>query len=122
VARLERHAEVNELVGEWVRERTVAEVMKALGPEGANVPCAPVMTVDQLLNDPHVRAREMVVELPHAKLGRIPVTGIPFKLSASPGEVEHLGPDLGQHNHEIYGGLLGLSVSDIGKLQADGVI
>ena len=43
-ARLERHDEVNRIVGDWVKDRTVAEVMQMLGPEGANVPCAPVMT------------------------------------------------------------------------------
>ena len=121
-ARLERHDEVNRVVGDWVKERTVAEVMEVLGPEGANVPCAPVMTLDRLVADPHVRAREMVVDLPHAKLGRIPVTGVPFKLSESPGSIDHLGPELGQHNDEIYGGLLGLSASEMDQLRSDGVI
>ena len=121
-ARLERHDEVNRLVADWVAGRTVAEVMDVLGPNGANVPCAPVMSADALLSDPHVRAREMVVELVHEKLGRVPVSGIPFKLSESPGRVEHLGPDLGQHNDEIYRGLLGLSESEINDLRAEGVI
>jgi len=121
-ARLERHDDVNRLVGDWVKERTVAEVMAVLGPTGANVPCAPVMTVDRLLADPHLRAREMVVELTHERLGRIPMPGVPFKLSTSPGAVEHLGPELGEHNDEIYGGLLGLSAQEIRQLQTDGVI
>jgi crotonobetainyl-CoA:carnitine CoA-transferase CaiB-like acyl-CoA transferase len=121
-ARLERHDEVNRLVGDWVKDRTVAEIMQTLGPDGANIPCAPVMTIDQLLSDPHLRAREMVVDLPHEKLGTIPVTGVPFKLSASPGKVERLGPELGEHNAEIYEGLLGLSQRDITQLQAEGVI
>jgi CoA:oxalate CoA-transferase len=121
-ARLERHDEVNHVVADWVKDRTVAEVMRVLGPEGANVPCAPVMTLDRLVTDPHVRAREMIVDLPHEKLGRIPVTGVPFKLSESPGSIDHLGPELGQHNEEIYGGLLGLSASEMDQLRNDGVI
>ena len=121
-ARLERHDEVNRLVGDWVKDRTVDEVLRVLGPEGANVPCAPVMTVDRLLKDPHLRAREMVVELPHEKLGTIPMPGVAFKLSASPGAVEHVGPELGQHNDEIYRGLLGLSETQMRELQAEGVI
>lgn len=121
-ARLERHDEVNRLVADWVKERTVAEVMRVLGPEGANVPCAPVMTLDRLLSDPHMRAREMVVELRHDKLGPIPMPGVPFKLSESPGHVEHLGPELGQHNDEIYRGLLGLSDEELNRLQAEGVV
>lgn len=121
-ARLERHDEVNRIVASWVKDRTVAEVMECLGPAGANIPCAPVMTVDRLLNDPHLRARDMLVHLPHPKLGSIPVPGVPFKLSASPGTVESLGPELGQHNDEIYRGLLGLSETDLSELHAEGVI
>jgi crotonobetainyl-CoA:carnitine CoA-transferase CaiB-like acyl-CoA transferase len=121
-ARLERHDEVNRIVANWVSERTVSQVMLILGPEGANIPCAPVMTMDRLLVDPHVRAREMVVDIDHPKLGRVPVTGIPFKLSASPGKIRHLGPDLGEHNAEIYGRLLGLSATELQELQANGVI
>ena len=96
--------------------------MRVLGPDGANVPCAPVMTMERLLTDPHLRAREMVVELAHTQLGSIPVPGVPFKLSTSPGKVEALGPELGQHNDEVYRGLLGLSDSEVGELQANGVI
>jgi len=121
-ARLEHHDEVNRVIGAWVRERTVADVMGVLGPEGANVPCAPVMTVDRLMVDPHLRAREMVVELAHATLGRIPVPGVPFKLSASPGAVTRLGPELGEHNTEIYQGWLGLSDAELETLRAAGVI
>ncbi len=121
-ARLEHHDEVNQVVGDWVKERTVTEVMQVLGPDGANVPCGPVMTVDQLFTDPHLRARQMIVDLPHEKLGRVPVTGVPFKLSESPGGIDHLGPELGQHNDEIYAGLLGLSASEMDKLRRDGVI
>ena len=121
-ARLERHDEVNRIVGDWVKDRTVAEVMQVLGPEGANVPCAPVMTLDRLVADPHVHARQMVVDVPHDKLGKVPVTGVPLKLSESPGSIEHLGPELGQHNDEIYGGLLGLSASEVDQLRTEGVI
>jgi CoA:oxalate CoA-transferase len=121
-ARLERHDEVNRVVGDWVAEHAVAEVLRVLGPDGANIPCAPVMTLDRLVADPQVRAREMIVDLPHDKLGKIPVTGVPFKLSESPGRIEHLGPELGQHNDEIYGGLLGLSAGEMDELRGDGVI
>jgi crotonobetainyl-CoA:carnitine CoA-transferase CaiB-like acyl-CoA transferase len=64
----------------------------------------------------------MMVDVPHEKLGRIPVTGVPFKLSQSDGEIRCLGPELGQHNQEIYGGLLGLSEREIEGLRAEDVI
>jgi formyl-CoA transferase len=81
-----------------------------------------VMTMDRLLSDPHLRAREMVVELTHDKIGPIPMPGVAFKLSESPGNVEHLGPALGEHNDEVFGGMLGLSAEEIGRLRAEGVI
>jgi CoA:oxalate CoA-transferase len=121
-SRLERHDEVNRIVGEWVAERTVDEVMDVLGPTGANLPCAPVMTMDRLLDDAHLRAREMVVELQHPRLGAIPMAGVPFRLSASPGAVTQLGPELGQHNEEIYGQWLGLSRRELEELRDEGVI
>lgn len=121
-ARLERHDEVNRMVGDWVREHTVEEAMAILGPSGANIPCAPVMTIDALLHDPHVRAREMIVEMEHPTLGPVPVTGIPVKLSASPGRIEALGPELGEHNEQVYGTLLQLTPEELKELRESGVI
>jgi CoA:oxalate CoA-transferase len=119
-ARLERHGEINDVIAAWVRERSVAEAVDILSK--AKVPCAPVMTVDQLVKDPHLQAREMVLEVPQPQIGPVVVTGVPIKLSESPGSVRHLGPQLGQHNEEIYGGLLGLSVEEITRLRGDEVI
>jgi len=121
-ARLERHDEVNLLVADWVRQRTVDEVMRALGPGGANVPCAPVMSVAGLLTDPQLQAREMFVELDDPDLGKVPVTGSPFKLSKAAPQVNFLGPDLGQHNEEVYCKGLGLTDAELAELKADGVV
>lgn len=121
-ARLRNSEEIHAIVQEWVAQRSVDEVMRVLGPDGANIPCAPVMEMQQLVNDPHVRAREMVVEVPHQQLGQVPVTGIPVKFSESPGAIRWLGPTLGQHNREVYGELLGLSDEDLDRLRQDGVI
>ncbi len=120
--RTERSAEINGIVAEWVAQRTVAEVLNALGPEGANVPCSPVYGVDELITHPHLLAREMVVRLPHAKLGEVAVPGVAVKLSATPGSVHRLGPELGEHNTEIYEGLLGLAQADLARLRAAAVI
>src|SRR5262249_10865172 len=105
--RLENHAQINGIVGEWVGQHTVDEVMSILGPDGPNIPGAPVMTVDRLVSDPQIAAREMLVELEHPSAGPIPIWGIPFKLSESPGRLRHLGPELGQHTNEVLKELLG---------------
>jgi crotonobetainyl-CoA:carnitine CoA-transferase CaiB-like acyl-CoA transferase len=121
-ARLEHYDEVHSVVEEWVRERTVSEVLEVLGPQGANVPCAPVMEMQQLLTDPHVLSREMVVEVPHPTLGKVPVTGLPLKFSRTPGAVRWLGPELGQHNREVYCEMLGLTEEELQELEQRGVI
>jgi CoA:oxalate CoA-transferase len=96
--------------------------MEALGPERANVPCSPVYTVDQLLDHPQLRAREMIVTLAHAQLGAVKVPGVPVKLSDTPGAVRRLGPELGEHNAEIYEGLLGLDAAEVARLRASAII
>jgi len=120
--RLEHQDEIHRVVGDWVASRTVAEVMAQLGPEGANIPCAPVMAVEQLVHDPHLQARGMLLRLAHPKVGEVLVPGVPFKLSASPGTVRTLGPELGQHTDEVLRGLLRLSDAEVEQLRAEQVI
>jgi crotonobetainyl-CoA:carnitine CoA-transferase CaiB-like acyl-CoA transferase len=116
-ARLERREEVNGIIGAWVGERSVADVVEALGPAGAGVPCSPVYTVDQLLTHPQLLARGMIQRLPHPVLGELVVPGVVAKLSETPGEIRSVGPELGQHNDEIYAGLLGLSADELTRLR-----
>src|SRR5947207_10764638 len=120
--RLERSAEINERVGAWVAERAVEEEMDALAPARANVPCSPVYGIAELLRHPQLLARDMVVRLPHAKLGELVVPGVAVKLSDSPGAVRRPGPELGEHNEEIYAGLLGLGAEELMHLRAAEVI
>jgi CoA:oxalate CoA-transferase len=121
-ARLERSAEINAIVGEWVAARTVAEVMQTLGPEGANVPCAPVYGPAELLTHPQLLARDMVLRLPHPKLGEVVAPGVAVKLSHTPGSVRRLGPELGEHNAEVYQALLGLGGEELERLKSAQVI
>jgi crotonobetainyl-CoA:carnitine CoA-transferase CaiB-like acyl-CoA transferase len=120
--RLERSAEINGVVGAWVAERTVAEVVDALAPERGNIPCSPVYDVDQLLRHPQLLARDMIARLPHPKLGTVTVPGVAVKLSDTPGAVRRLGPELGESNTEIYQGLLGLDAAEVARLRAAEVI
>jgi crotonobetainyl-CoA:carnitine CoA-transferase CaiB-like acyl-CoA transferase len=120
--RIARRDEVNGFVAAWVAERTVAEVVDALGPSGADVPCSPVYTVDQLLAHPQLLARDMIRRLPDPDLGEVIVPGIVPKLSDTPAEIRSPGPALGEHNAEVYGELLGLSAETLADLRARRVI
>jgi CoA:oxalate CoA-transferase len=120
--RVARSDEINGIVAEWVAKRTVEEVMKALGPEGAGVPCSPVYRVDQLLDHPQLLAREMVQRLPHTGLGEVVASGVVVKLSDTPGQIRRLGPELGQHTTDVYRELLELSDEELAGLRARQII
>ena len=105
---------------EWTRSKTAAEIIAIL--DEAQVPAAPINSVADLFTDPHIQARENIVRVPDARVGALAVPGVVPKLSATPGRIEHLGPDLGGNNDEIYGGLLGLSAAEIAGLKERGVI
>ncbi len=111
---------IDEVLKEWVAARTVDEVVGLC--EEARVPCEPVRTIDQLLSDPQVQAREMVQYFDYPGLGKIPIPGIPMKLSLTPGSIRAPAPGLGEHNEEIYGGLLGLGQDEISHLKQEGII
>jgi crotonobetainyl-CoA:carnitine CoA-transferase CaiB-like acyl-CoA transferase len=120
--RVERSDEINGIVGAWVAQHTVEEVVAALGPDGAGVPCSPVYTVEQLLGHPQLLAREMIRRLPHPTLGEVVVPGVVVKLSETPGAVSRLGPEIGEHTTELYRGLLGLSDEELAGLKTRQVI
>ena len=69
--------------------------------EEAGVPAGPIYNLDQVYNDPHVQARNMVVELEDPRLGVIKHIGVPVKLSGTPGSIRHRAPDLGEHSREV---------------------
>ena len=115
-ARFQHKAEVDALVQGWTSERTKHDVMKILA--GAGVPCGACLDTGEVLEDPHLRARDMIVEVEHPVRGRYVTVGNPIKLSASPTTIGP-SPLLGQHRHEILSEL-GYSDADIDALAKDG--
>jgi len=103
----------------FIAERTLAEGLAVF--EQAEVTAAPVYDVEQFLADPHVRAREIVVELPDGEMGSVPMHTVIPRLSATPGEIRFAAPELGEHNREIFGAL-GLTDQDLAALRQRKVI
>ncbi len=119
--RAQHRVEINAAVGAWVRERSCAQVLATLGPEGAGVPCARVAAPEELLEDPQLLARGMIERHPHPTLGEIVLHGNPLHFSGSERRRLPLAPGLGQHNADVYAEI-GLGEAELARLAKAGVI
>ena len=117
-ARWKNKGTVNVLVEAWTSQRSKHEVMKILA--GAGVPCGACLDTGEVLSDPHLKARDMIVEVEHPVRGRYVTVGNPIKLSASETTIGP-APLLGQHRHEVLREL-GYSDETIDGLAKDGAI
>jgi len=88
----------------------------------AGIPSGAINTVPQILSDPHVAARDMVVTVPHPTAGSVRLVGVPYKLSRTPASVERHPPLLGEHTDEILRERLGLNAAQIAELREQGVL
>jgi formyl-CoA transferase len=88
----------------------------------AEVPCAPVQTVDQVFQAPQVLHRDMLLEVEHPTAGRVRMAGIPVKFSVTPASVRLPPPLLGEHSGEILKSWLGMNVESIDQLKRENVI
>ncbi len=105
-------------------ERVLAEADVAHWVEllnRANVPTGPVLDLEQVFRDPQVLARRMLVELPHPELGTFKTTGLPIKLSETPGRIERRPPLHGEHTDEVLREC-GLGDDEIATLRANATI
>src|SRR5437899_4804282 len=109
---------VDALVEGWTSKRSKHEVMEILA--GAGVPCGACLDTGEVLSDPHLRERQMIVEVEHPVRGRYVTVGNPIKLSASPTTITP-APLLGQHRHEVLKEL-GYSDTEIRALEAERTI
>jgi crotonobetainyl-CoA:carnitine CoA-transferase CaiB-like acyl-CoA transferase len=118
--RIQRMDEVDAVVTEWTRTLGKMEVFART--KALRVPCAPVRTAPEVMNDPHMHERGMLERVVHPELGEIVVPTNPLRLHGLPKAPLVPSPTIGQHNAEIYGGWLGLSEAEIAALKAEGVI
>ena len=111
--------DILEVVKTWVAGQNVAQVLAAL--DRIDVPGAKVQRIDEVLADPQIIARGMVVEQEHPVLGKIKLPNLPFRFSDFDTSITQVAPELGQHNAEIAQSL-GFSAADIAAMQGDGVL
>ena len=118
--RVENRDKLFLIIGKIIREKKAQEWLKIFDDEG--IPAGPILSVDKVLSHPQVLAQEMVVEVNHPKSGKIKLTGIPVKLSATPGSIDKPPPLLGEHNDEVLSNILGYSKEEIKGFKEEGVI
>lgn len=119
-ARWENREELNPIIEEWTGRRTKHEVMGLLAAAG--VPSGACQDTGEVLEDPHLVAREMVVDIDYPKRdGLYKTVGCPVKLSDSPAEITR-PPELGEHSAELLHDLCGVISEDFQKLREDGVV
>lgn len=117
--RVAHRAECVQILSELFQTKTVAEWMEVIGDAG--VPCGPINRVSEVLSDPQVLARDMVLNLPHPNVPDLRVAGSPLKLTETPPSVRYPPPSLGQHNEEVLTEL-GYDAKGIARLRETGVI
>ncbi len=117
--RLKNDAEVQEIVSTWISQYTLKDLQSRLDEFG--VPVSPILSIEDIFEDEHYKARENIVEVEHPRLGKVKMPGIVPKFSETPGAIRHRAPELGEHNEEILGGL-GLSTEELASLKEKGVI
>ncbi|MFI6693006.1 CaiB/BaiF CoA transferase family protein [Streptomyces sp. NPDC050433] len=111
--------EVDAIVGRWTRTRAKDDLARRL--KDLKIPCAPVVTLPELLEDPHVRARGVLRTVTDAK-GSFTTLGSPLLLSDSPMVEPTRSGGLGEHTDAVLASELGMSGDQIAKLRDAGVI
>ena len=117
--RVKREQELDEVLASWCAAHTREFILKAM--EGARVPAGPIYNAADMMADPHFQARGL--------FEKVEINGKPLdipamlpKLSRTPGSTEWPGGDIGSHNHDVFGKMLGLGEQEMAELKAKGVI
>jgi crotonobetainyl-CoA:carnitine CoA-transferase CaiB-like acyl-CoA transferase len=111
---------LDEAVGKWIAARPLDEVIAEFNRVGAAL--APIYDVEQLMNDPHVIARDTITTVDDEDLGPLKMQNLMLRMLGTPGTIQFPGRRLGQDNTQIYGDVLGLDASSIEILRERGVI
>jgi formyl-CoA transferase len=118
-ARLSRLDEIFALIEEWTLTKTKWEAFGELN--SINVPCGPVLSTKDLLEDEGLRAEGMIVDVEHPERGRFSTVGCPFTLSDSPVQIQR-SPLLGEHSAEILTELLDYESDQVDRLAEAGAV
>jgi formyl-CoA transferase len=121
LARGENSEELDNIINDWAKSKTTAQLEEILNAAG--VPAGRIYTAPDMLNDPHFKARDAIVDTPTVDWPNLKMQNVFPKMSKTQGEIRWTGPEeLGAHNAEVYGELLGLGDAELDKLKAKSII
>jgi CoA:oxalate CoA-transferase len=104
----------------WLEDKTVQEVVEKIGAEG--VPVGHVYNIAEAIEDPHVKARGIIIEYEHPAAGKVKMPGFPVKMSETPATYRIGAPQLGEHTVEILKDILDYSDEKIEELRKMGAV
>ena len=118
-SRWDNRETLNAIIEAWTRQKTKYEAMKILGDAG--VPSGACQDTGEILEDPHLKEREMIIDIDYPPRGKYKTVGCPIKLSDSPADIKR-PPTLGEHTEDLLGKLCGVTPEDFTKLREKGAI
>ncbi len=108
--------QLDEFIGRWTATLGTSEVLDLM--DGHGVPAGLIYRAPDMLADPQFAARRAIISIEHPTYGRLRMQNVVPKLSSTPGSIRSIAPELGQHNDEVYCGLLNLSPERLARLKA----
>ena len=118
-SRWDNRETLNAIIEGWTRQKTKYEAMRILGDAG--VPSGACQDTGEILEDPHLKERDMIIDIDYPSRGKYKTVGCPIKLSDSPAEIKR-PPTLGEHTEDLLGKLCGVTPEDFSKLRDKGAI
>lgn len=119
-ARVTNRAELTGILSERLTSGSTAHWLDLL--KGGKAPAGPVNRMEDVFADPHIRARNTQIALPHSKLGSVPGVAFPARLSHTPARYQAAAPVLGEHTRQTLQSVLGYSDDDLRQLEAERII
>lgn len=111
---------IDNTIENWTMQHALKDVQRIL--DKVSVPVGPIYSINDIVEDEHYQARDMLKEVVLPDGEKLMVPGIVPKLSGTPGDIEWNGPELGAHNEEVYTDFIGLTIEEIKRLKEKGVI
>lgn len=118
--RWQNRKELDAHMSQWTKDKDTYEMMYTL--QDAGVAAMPSLSAEEILNDPHTKARELFTTVPHKVLGEQHVMNPAWKFSETPARIRKQGPILGEDNYDVFGNLLGMSEEEIKAMEEAQII